>query len=256
MSLGTIFFLILFQMGVSTFQQTAEAYSSHVKVEHTNVLNEVYRNYAESIAASIPESAPVVVFVPLNGVPNSEDHPSYRNSKVALEILKKLPNRDKYLLLSEGNDSTTCSSGAEIVAAMLYMHEGYNSNNDVTVLLEKDARTTLQNVILSEQILRETFQDKQVYVLVAGISDIKETPFGVIDIGHGARAFVLAKQRDTWSSSVHLEGIIPTNTIDFYIGGYPSQYNLATMILGANGLLHLPFFDRSEAIPERAGCAL
>ncbi len=256
MSLVMVLFLLLFHFLSITYHQSADAYVHHIQVKESGILNEKYQNYADSIATDVPANEPVVIFVPLNGVPTSEHHPSYRSSKVALEILKRLPNHKKYLLLSEGYDMTTCSSGSELVAGMLYMHEGYNENNDVYVLLEREARTTLQNVILSEQIIGYTFADAPVHVIIAGITDVKRTPFGLIDIGHGARAYVLAKQRSLWSSSITLQGIIPTNTIDYYIGGYPTRYNAITMVLATTRALYLPFFDRSEIVAEGADCIL
>lgn len=194
----------------------------------------------------LPKDKPVVVIVPLNGVPHDDTHDSYKNAKVALDFIKKLPVKEKYIVLSEGRTDSwhPCIAGAEQTALWFSLQPGYNSRYDVTLLLDNNAVTTVENIQESNAILQKRFNKKPVTVLIAGSSDNKSILGKNIDIGHVSRAYILAKQQFLLHPSFSLEGIIPTNVVDTTIQGYSSAYNATTMTLATSGLLYLPYFDK------------
>jgi hypothetical protein len=218
-------------------------------------LNERYMLAAKKIDALIPPGSPIVMLVPLNGTPNSDAHLSVMNARIAMEVLSRIPSRERYLVLSEGKTGDYCISGAEITANYLELTEGYNNKRDITVILEKEATTTLENILLSTQLLQErvdTSPEQPIAVIIAGVSDTET--FWVGDIGHGARAFLFADWEWNGKKSqknLHAFGYLPTNLIDPRIKGYPGHYNLQTWMLASTGLLYLPVFDRSGLEPRQ-----
>jgi hypothetical protein len=247
----------LFFLGLTTifvaYDQAAIAYKSHViPPPYDSSIDGVLNAYAKQMSSIVPEGKPLVVLVPLNGYPDKQTHPSYRNGIVVMEILKRVTNHPKYLILSEGYTGKVCKSGALATAEMLGLMPGYNNNTDITVFLENHATTTLENITNSKPILKREFAQKDVYLIVAGMSDMY--PLSHIDIGHGARAFMFAKQNYGDLPFVHTTALLPTNMVDWSVGGYFHEYNLITMYLGANGILNLPVFDKKYEQKHLPGC--
>lgn len=215
---------------------------------------EVFDFYAKGVLERLVEGNPVVMVVPLNGTPVTRDHISYKNAFVALEVLERIPGEEKYLLLSEGNTASACRSGAAVTAELLEQVPGFNEDTGVTVILEENAATTVENVLFTRDILEELFPDKSLSIIVAGMHNAlppyqsslgSRSPVG-LDVGHGARAFLLFQQMYLGNSQVQLAGMLPTNRVDATIQNYPFSYNILTMIAGALGGLYLPYFDREE----------
>lgn len=238
------------------YDQALIANKSHIvpnpQVTTDESIDLVINAYANSITAQVPAGKPVVMFVPLNGFPDSTTHLSYKNAQVALAVLNKVKAEQKYILFSEGYTGSTCLSGAQATALMLSMNEGYNSNIGVSVLLEPHAKTTLENIRFSKNILKSTFVNEDAYLVVAGMTD--EDTIENLDVGHGARAFMLAKQNYASLPHIHVIGLLPTTEIDKTIISYTHAYNFQTMFLGANGVLNLPFFNKKFARKPIAGC--
>ena len=238
------------------YDQALIASKSHIipspPVANDESIDRVINAYADSISSQVPAGKPVVMFVPLNGFPDSTTHLSYKNAQVALAVLNKVKAEQKYIIFSEGYTGSTCLSGAQATGLMLSMNEGYNANIGVTVLLEPHAKTTLENILFSKKILRDTFVNQDAYLVVAGMTDQKT--IGNLDVGHGARAFMLAKQNYASLPRIHVLGLLPTTEIDNTIISYTHAYNFQTMFLGANGVLNLPFFNKKFARKPIAGC--
>lgn len=230
------------------YDQAVIAYRNHIMpsppVTLATPINDILNSYAEGISAKISPDNPVVMLVPLNGFPDGLHHPSFKNAQVALEILKRVRSAEKYLILSEGYTGNTCMSGAQATAFMLSLNEGYDVKSGVHIVFESHARTTLENITNTKKILVSNFQGRDAALVVAGMSD--PFPLANTDVGHGARAYMFARQNYGSLPYIHVIGLLPTNQVDSTIGGYSHKYNSATMFLGANGLLGLPFFNRKS----------
>ena len=246
------------------------AYFDHILPrESTRITNKqgqesVLDFYARDIEQRIDPTYPLIMIVPLNGTPDSLNHISYKNAAVALAVLQQVQAERKFLLLSEGNTLDPCRSGAEITAEMLGVTEERAILNDVEVVTEENAATTVENILFSKEIIQKRWPDQDVSILVAGMVD----PFPVytsvtgprfftgIDVGHAARAFLLLNQVFFGVPDIHLIGVLPTNRIDPSITNYPFSYNALTMVAGALGGLYLPYFDRQQFMLsiEEAGC--
>lgn len=246
--------LILFISSLFTaYQQARIAFQSHIHVPaYNDSIDGIFSAYGEEISKSIPNEIPIVFLVPLNGFPDTATHPSFINARVVQEVMKHVSAHKKYLILSEGYTGNKCVSGAEATASMIGLKEGYNQQEDITVLLEKHATTTLENILNSKKILSDTFDRQEVALIIAGMEDIYPTQN--IDVGHGARAFMFAKQNYASVPNIHIFGMMPTNMIDTAILSYPHDYNITTMYLGANGLLNLPVFDKKYEKKLIPGC--
>ncbi|MCX7997310.1 MAG: YdcF family protein [Patescibacteria group bacterium] len=236
--------------GLGFWQYTHSAYQARIPGSGTAEL-------AAELDSRLPPDRPVAILVPLNGTPTSLDHPSYRNAAVALEIGMRIPKRDRYLILSEGHTGDPCVSGADITLRLLGLKKGYNQAEAITVLLEEEATTTYENIIFSKPILEERFNKTGVSLLVSGMS----APFGSSlpsllrgDIGHGARAFMLARSIWHAHSAIDPVGFIPANEVDPAIGNYGMRYNFFTMVLASAGVLSLPRFDRNNMRDSGAVC--
>jgi uncharacterized SAM-binding protein YcdF (DUF218 family) len=237
----------------SFYTQSKIAFNSHITAPmYDDSIDGVFTAFGEEITSQVPKDKPLVILVPLNGYPDTATHPTYINSRVVQEVLKGVTVSRKYLILSEGYTGTQCISGAEATAALIGLKEGYNEKENLTVLLENHATTTLENIQNSKKILEKEFPKEDVYVIIAGMTDVY--PFADTDIGHGARAFMFAKQNFASLPNVHIIGLLPTNMIDIAFKSYPHEYNAATMYLGANGLLNLPVFDKKYEKKQIPGC--
>lgn len=245
--------LIAFFSLFSFYSQSQIAYKNHISAPmYDDSIDGIFTAYGEEISQLVPKDSPVVIIVPLNGFPDSATHPTYINARIVQEVMKGITTSQKYMLLSEGYTGTQCVSGAEVTASLLGLHEGYNDKENVHVLLEKHATTTLENIQNAKKILKKEFPKEDVYVVIAGMTDVY--PFPNTDIGHGARAFMFAKQNFASLTNVHVIGLLPTNMIDNAFKSYPHEYNAATMYLGANGLLNLPVFDKKYEKKQIPGC--
>lgn len=243
---------------VITIYESSYAYKKTIKVETQSSTEAMFQAYANQITESVPEDEVVVIVVPLNGTPDSILHPSFKNANVSLEVLRRISNRQKVLVLSEGYQRGNCTSGADITLYLLALNTGYNEHNDVTVLLERDASTTFENIIFSKKIVTDFLHDKNAVIFIAGMSDTIYGKSGRdvgFDIGHGARAFILAKQN--WRNQVNsvLKGFLPTNKIDPSVQNYSRKYNFLTMFAGANGLLSLSPFDKNTDMTVNSNCS-
>lgn len=248
----SILFVGIFSL-YSFYTQSKIAFKNHISAPmYDDSIDGIFVAFGEEISRLVPKDAPVVILVPLNGFPDSATHPTYINARVVQEVLKGMTTPRKYMLLSEGYTGTQCISGAEVTASLLTLKEGYNEKENVTVLLEKHATTTLENIQNAKKILQKKFPREDVYVVVAGMTDVY--PFADTDIGHGARAFMFAKQNFASLTNVHVLGLLPTNMIDNAFKSYPHDYNAATMYLGANGLLNMPVFDKKYEKKIIPGC--
>lgn len=215
--------------------------------------------YAAAIEDRVPSGAPVVVIVPLNGTPVFQDHASYRSAWIALEVLRRVAGRHRYLLLSEGYTGDPCVSGAEITAELLGLKEGLNKEYNITLLLEKEATTTYANMVRGTQLIKNTISEGEVYVVVAGMSsaggESAWDDWARVDIGHAARAYMLGKSIWGSGSRVRGVGILPTTLLDPTISAYPDRYNLSTMVLASVGALALPRFERGDKRRPELPCA-
>lgn len=239
-----------------TLFESNNAYRNTLAVENTEVSEQLFQDFADQLVQKSPEIEPVVVIVPLNGSPDSIYHPSFKNAYAALQVLSRVSDREKVLVLSEGYAEGMCTSGAELTLALLGMQEGYNNYNGVTILLEKEASTTYENIIFSKKLLSERYPQKIISVFIAGMSDKKlETNGFGIDIGHGARAYMLASQ-NLKSDLIQLRGLIPTDILDPSVQNYSSNYSFLTMVLGAIHLLQLPSLDKKTNGSIDSSCVM
>lgn len=267
--------LIFIVVGMSiplivVFSTVFAAYYQHITPLETTATSiddsspDVYNFYANGLSARLEPDTPLVMIVPLNGTPGSQDHISYKNAFVALQVLQRTTVEQKYLILSEGNTLTACQSGAAITAELLGQAPGFNPDTGVHILLEEKAATTVENVLFSKDILEELFPDTKVSVVVAGMAESVPSYTNALgnrsgigmDVGHGSRALLLLQQIYFGNATIKIAGMLPTNRIDSSIQNYPFSYNMLTMIVGSLGGLYLPYFDREAFIQsiEKDGC--
>lgn len=247
--------LLLLAIPLSIWQYANEAYNQHlIPPKRENLAALSTQTYARAADRSIPPGAPVVAFVPLNGTPLDQTHASYRNAAIALEFLQQIPDHPRYLLLSEGYTGDPCISGAEITMLLLGLQKGLNTPSNVTVILEEEATTTYENISFSTPLLTKQFQHSNAYIVIIGLSQQYDIQFP-IDVGHGARATMLAQTAWHRVPQLHLVGFLPTTLLDNSLPNYDSSYNAFTMSLASMGALGLPRFDRNDMRTPQTVCA-